>query len=144
MAHLLQIGLSNAIVSGVLALLAVGASRLCRRPALAHALWVLVLLKLITPPVHIIPIEWPAHAEEALTDISSVAMVTVQDEPEGPTVDEAPAVAGEEAFIEPIDMAALADGPAEEAAAQQDAPVNDRSASPATAAVNKAAVGLRR
>ncbi len=49
--------LSNAVPAAMLAL-AVGAlSRLCRRPALIHSLWLVVLLKLITPPV--VPVSLP-------------------------------------------------------------------------------------
>src|SRR5260370_26273940 len=57
MQTLLEIGLSNAIWAAVLALLG-GASRLVRRPALTHSLWVRVLLKLITPPLFTIPNTW--------------------------------------------------------------------------------------
>jgi beta-lactamase regulating signal transducer with metallopeptidase domain len=50
---LLEFGLSNALVASGLAALAAVAGRLCRRPALTHGLWLLVLVKLVTPPV------WP-------------------------------------------------------------------------------------
>jgi len=53
---LLEIALSNAVVASLLALLAAGVGRLSGRPALAHALWLLVLLKLLTPPIIQIPI----------------------------------------------------------------------------------------
>src|SRR5690349_20391088 len=49
-ATLLQLGLSNAVMAGALAVLAALASRLIRRPAVVHSLWLLVLLKLVTPP----------------------------------------------------------------------------------------------
>ena len=42
---------SNVILAGVLALLAAGVTRLWRNPFLAHALWLLVLIKLVTPPL---------------------------------------------------------------------------------------------
>lgn len=42
---------SNVAVAGALALLALGVSRIWRDPHLTHALWLLVLLKLITPPI---------------------------------------------------------------------------------------------
>ncbi|HSZ57914.1 MAG TPA: M56 family metallopeptidase [Tepidisphaeraceae bacterium] len=52
MDSLLRIALSNAACAALLALLAAAVSRLFpRRPALGHALWVLVLFKLLTPPV---------------------------------------------------------------------------------------------
>jgi beta-lactamase regulating signal transducer with metallopeptidase domain len=43
--------LGNAAVAAVLALLVLGTSYLCRSPAVRHAAWVLVLLKLVTPPL---------------------------------------------------------------------------------------------
>ena len=51
MQWLIETGLSNAVVAPALALVAVVVSRCSRRPALVHALWLLVLLKLITPPI---------------------------------------------------------------------------------------------
>src|SRR6266545_8411985 len=65
MGTLLEIGLSNAIVASVLALLAAAGARLLRRPALAHALWLLVLLKLLTPPLITIPLPWPGEPNSA-------------------------------------------------------------------------------
>src|SRR5437016_9894488 len=41
----------NAVVATVLALLASAVGLVCRRPALIHSLWLLVLIKLITPPI---------------------------------------------------------------------------------------------
>jgi beta-lactamase regulating signal transducer with metallopeptidase domain len=58
---ILHVGLSNAIVAAVLAIVALVAGRLCRRrPALAHGLWLLVLLKLLTPPLVDVRLPWPA------------------------------------------------------------------------------------
>lgn len=51
MESILHIALSNALVAGVVAILATGAARLKARPALIHALWLVALLKLVTPPV---------------------------------------------------------------------------------------------
>ena len=50
-AILLTAGLSNALCATLLALLAAVAGLGCRRPAVRHSLWLLVLLKLIVPPV---------------------------------------------------------------------------------------------
>ena len=47
---LLEIGLSNAVMATVLALPAALATRFIAGPMLAHTLWLLVLLELITPP----------------------------------------------------------------------------------------------
>src|SRR5438105_1219477 len=52
---LLDITLGNAAMAAILALLAAAIGRLCRRPALTHALWVLVLIKLLTPPLWKLP-----------------------------------------------------------------------------------------
>src|SRR4051812_38404526 len=62
---LLHAGLSNALMAAVLALPAAAVARLGRRPALAHALWLLVLLKLLTPPLIPIPVFWPGGEPEA-------------------------------------------------------------------------------
>jgi hypothetical protein len=52
---LLDAGLNNAAWSAVLALVAAAGGRLWRRhPSVAHTLWLLVLLKLVTPSlVHV-------------------------------------------------------------------------------------------
>ncbi|WP_010586713.1 M56 family metallopeptidase [Schlesneria paludicola] len=55
MHSLLQIALINAVVIVPLAAIAFGVGRLSQRPALAHLLWVLILVKLLTPPVCQIP-----------------------------------------------------------------------------------------
>jgi beta-lactamase regulating signal transducer with metallopeptidase domain len=60
MGTLIEIGLWNAAASAVLALLAAAVARLCRRPALTHTLWLLVLLKLVTPPLIPFSLSWPA------------------------------------------------------------------------------------
>jgi bla regulator protein blaR1 len=56
---LLVIGLNNALLATLLAVVAAAVSRCCRRPALVHGLWLLVLLKLLTPPVVTVPLPWP-------------------------------------------------------------------------------------
>jgi hypothetical protein len=61
--RLLAIGISNALAAGVLALVALAAARLLRRPAVTHALWLLVLVKLLTPPLVVLPI-FPAPAKQ--------------------------------------------------------------------------------
>jgi beta-lactamase regulating signal transducer with metallopeptidase domain len=54
---ILELGLLNAVLVAALAIIVAGVTWLCRRPALAHALWLLVLVKLITPPLF--PVEVP-------------------------------------------------------------------------------------
>jgi beta-lactamase regulating signal transducer with metallopeptidase domain len=63
MDSLLQIGLSNAVVATLLALLALVVGAVCRRPAVVHGLWLLVLLKLVTPPLVRVPVPWPVPAD---------------------------------------------------------------------------------
>jgi beta-lactamase regulating signal transducer with metallopeptidase domain len=64
--------LSNAIVATVLALLAAAVSSVCRRPALVHSLWLLVLIKLITPPI--LPVEiFQISAEKSAAPESTLA-----------------------------------------------------------------------
>jgi beta-lactamase regulating signal transducer with metallopeptidase domain len=60
---LLDLGLRNAVMATLLALLAAVLTYLWRRPAFAHGLWLLVLLKLLTPPLVPLPIAWPGAAE---------------------------------------------------------------------------------
>ena len=55
---LLHIALSNAAVSGIMAALLLPLARWMRRPALTHAICVLILLKLFTPPFVNLPVIW--------------------------------------------------------------------------------------
>lgn len=49
---ILEIGLNNALMAIVLAIVAVAAGTMRKsHPALTHALWLLVLVKLLTPPL---------------------------------------------------------------------------------------------
>src|SRR4051812_12799756 len=94
-ADLLEAGLSNLIVAGVLAALAAAVARWGNRPALAHGLWVLVLLKLVTPPVVPLPLFW-LPAEPAL-------VVGRVDAPSPPPVEPAPQRVAEPAPAVPPD-----------------------------------------
>ena len=69
MNYFLECALANAIVATLLALLAAGVARFANRPALAHTLWLLVLLKLITPPLFRVPVPWPAAADAVLSAV---------------------------------------------------------------------------
>ncbi|MCS6851913.1 MAG: M56 family metallopeptidase [Gemmataceae bacterium] len=64
MMDLLAIGLSNALLATLLAVIAAMVS--CGRltPAARHALWLIVLLKLLTPPLLAVPVPWPASEPE--------------------------------------------------------------------------------
>jgi WD40 repeat protein/beta-lactamase regulating signal transducer with metallopeptidase domain len=68
MSTLLEIVLANAACAAVLAIPAWFVGRSGRRPALAHALWLLVLIKLVTPPVIRPTVFWlPVKAASADT-----------------------------------------------------------------------------
>jgi beta-lactamase regulating signal transducer with metallopeptidase domain len=93
---LLHVGLSNAAATCALAVVAAAVGYFCRRPAVRHALWLLVLLKLVTPPVYV-PVPRPSELPAA-----PVA--------EAPPADEAPALDPEdEAPPEDADEAVLDD-----------------------------------
>jgi beta-lactamase regulating signal transducer with metallopeptidase domain len=62
----LRAALANAVLVALLAPVVAVAGRLGRRPALRHALWLLLLLKLVTPPLVPVPISWPEPAPPAL------------------------------------------------------------------------------
>ncbi len=58
MTTFLLTGLSNAVAASLLAVVAYVVGRRFNSPVLAHSLWLLVLVKLITPPLAPIPIAW--------------------------------------------------------------------------------------
>src|SRR5437879_6018265 len=106
----LRIGLTNIVVAALIALLAAGASLIRSRPALAHALWLLVLLKLLTPPLWGVKIDrvWvgaveptagispPTAVETAATPGEPITEWAAQIERMDPTVAEA-----EPVFVNP-------------------------------------------
>ena len=64
---LFQMGLSNACIAAGLAVLAMLAGWKAKRPQLAHMLWLLVLVKLVTPPIVSVPLfTIPQQAPEVL------------------------------------------------------------------------------
>lgn len=68
METVLRIALWNVACGAALALLALAVSRSCRRPALGHLLWLLALLKLLTPPLWTVGIKsFPAAAPPGRT-----------------------------------------------------------------------------
>jgi bla regulator protein blaR1 len=65
----LEIALINALMIIPLALVAESAGRVFRRPAVTHLLWVLILIKLVTPPICQIPLidrDWVASTSRQL------------------------------------------------------------------------------
>src|SRR5262245_64555110 len=80
MTWLVTTGLTNALLAVLLAGVAYGIGRWARRPALTHVLWVLVLIKLLTPPVFEVPIGWridPAVFGEAQVAVAPRAMAPI-------------------------------------------------------------------
>ncbi len=66
MNRLVQFGLTNALMAAGLALVVAVLARFTRRrPALAHGLWVLVLLRLLAPPFWTVPLAWPGPGRAA-------------------------------------------------------------------------------
>jgi beta-lactamase regulating signal transducer with metallopeptidase domain len=59
MESLVHTMLSNALAVIVLAAVVATVSRFCRRPALIHGLWLVVLIKLVTPPFISVPLPLP-------------------------------------------------------------------------------------
>jgi bla regulator protein BlaR1 len=77
MGNFLAIGLGNALAAALLAPLAALVARASRRPAWAHGAWLLVLLKLVTPPVASVPVAWPGAAVKPET-VAVVALEPVE------------------------------------------------------------------
>ncbi len=56
MPTILEAVLSNVVIATLLAAIAMAVGRCFRRPPVAYGLWLLVLLKLVTPPLFRIPV----------------------------------------------------------------------------------------
>ncbi len=82
---LFQIGVSNAVLATGLALIVFLVTWKSKWPAWSHALWVLVLVKLVAPPIYWVSAELPANASlttalatSVLTGASNVAVLDEQ------------------------------------------------------------------
>src|SRR6516225_4597300 len=84
---ILEAMVSNIVMACLLAMAAVLAGWWGRRPALTHALWILVILKLVTPPLIQVPLPWPEPAPP-----DPPALPQVRHLPVPPLVQPAPAV----------------------------------------------------
>ena len=99
---LVEVALVNAVMATVLALLAAVVGWCFRRPALTHVLWLLVLVKLITPPVWQVPMlerDWvsrPVVAFGVMLDLSLTdsrsSLSELSTEPSDPTEPQTAAV----------------------------------------------------
>ena len=80
METLLHVGLSNALAATVLAAAVALLGRLWRRPALLHALWLLVLLRLLVPPIFFLSLPWPSSLTRPalLPEVSEAPMERAQ------------------------------------------------------------------
>ena len=76
MQALLEVGLTNALFAALLGLLVFATTRFWRNPHVVHLLWVLVLVKLVTPPLVCFPwaIELPA-SDLSTGDLDVYSMV---------------------------------------------------------------------
>jgi beta-lactamase regulating signal transducer with metallopeptidase domain len=121
---LLGIGLANAVLASLLALVVAVVSRLYRRPALLHSLWLLVLIKLITPPFLPLSFTWLRTPEpSAAVNPASLADAPL---PAIPVPPPAPSVAVYQTPLAPLPPVERADiGNAMEAVALQPAPEGD-------------------
>src|SRR5687767_12032108 len=81
MTSVLTLVACNAVIAAILALITLVLTRLWRSPQLAHGLWLLVLLKLVTPPLFnvSVPSGWLA-ASPVSTESSLHEMAGVRDE----------------------------------------------------------------
>lgn len=77
MSALLQIAVINAVTVLPLAVMALVVGRATRRPALTHALWVLVLLKFVTPPLFNLPVTIEVPVAESSRGVEHIANVDV-------------------------------------------------------------------
>src|SRR5262245_59864116 len=82
MSRLLEIGLANAAMAAALAAAVWLVTVVGRRPALAHGLWLLVLLRLIAPPLIGLPIGWRSAKASGLTASPEPAPIAVEIETE--------------------------------------------------------------
>ncbi|HEY1860113.1 MAG TPA: hypothetical protein VGG61_07150, partial [Gemmataceae bacterium] len=68
----------NAVIGAVLAVLVAVACRVCRfRPAVRHALWLIVLVKLVAPPL--LPWSWPPAEPRVAAPVQPDASPAVED-----------------------------------------------------------------
>lgn len=81
---LAEVGLWNAAGATLLALFVIAAARVPRRPALVHALWVVVLLKFVAPAIVPIPVPWEPSTD-AVPSVPTPAAAGSADDSRWPT-----------------------------------------------------------
>ncbi|HEV3259817.1 MAG TPA: M56 family metallopeptidase [Gemmataceae bacterium] len=129
---LVHVGLVNAALAALLALAAAAVGCLYRRPALVHGLWLLVLLKLVTPPLLPVHIPWPAPpqpapvaADDAVSDMELFVVPGGHVEPSGMT--DMPDPPGDDLWQAEA-AAALARAPSPPAEVEGDSPAPEAAA----------------
>lgn len=90
MPGIIQTALANAVLVTAAAPLVWAVARLARRPALTHALWLIVLFKLLTPPLWVFPVQLPQSQPKAVapvaTSVQPVLTMIVPSDPPGVVV----------------------------------------------------------
>ena len=77
MISLVETGLMNALLAVMLALPVLALGRIWQRPALIHAFWILVLVKLIAPPLYLVPVRLSLPAQPSTEIVSRITPVPV-------------------------------------------------------------------
>src|SRR5436305_10735265 len=73
MNNLFEIGLANALVAALLAAPAYCLSRWGKRPALAHAFWLFILIKPVTPPLWHVPVSLQNLATNRVNPVATAS-----------------------------------------------------------------------
>ena len=81
MIRFFEIVVANLAVASLLAVIAWSAGRWLKRPALTHGLWMLVLVKMITPPLIGVPVLFPAVEQSPVPNHRIVAEIPKQADP---------------------------------------------------------------
>jgi beta-lactamase regulating signal transducer with metallopeptidase domain len=94
---LFQMGISNAVFALALAIIAMVVGARARRPHLAHMLWLLVFVKLVTPPIVTIPVCMPTLTASndglpAKMNLSAVSNFDVEAQPATALAAQAPSL----------------------------------------------------
>ncbi len=114
MAFLFEIGVTNALLTAILAVVVFAMTRIWRNPHLAHFLWLLVLLKMVTPPIINVPISlgfnWNVNEVAMSAPIYSDKLLSTLPSEASPVGNQA---------IEPVDSTAVVDAMPLEAASSQ-------------------------
>ena len=126
MRTVVEYGLANAVAATALAVVAVLVGLIARRPAVRHALWVLVLVRLLLPPVWTIPLPVPTGNASAVFASMHGDPISAAD-PDPKLEDDSPLAASPAVTVS---RGETASGPA----AQDPVPVEAASPEPAPAA----------